>query len=102
MVFVETNKFSFVYKLSLCRTVGVKRQSDFGWFKSARFEPQVDSSESEWKQDQRSRYATAIGKFSRLLRKAEIYLSPSEITNAKSFRIPERVQEPEESGSVQQ
>lgn len=41
-------------QLSLHCAVGVERQSDFGRFKSARFEPQINSSESEWKQDQRS------------------------------------------------
>lgn len=53
--------------MSFYCTAGVERQSDFGRFKSARFESQINSSESEWEQDQRSWHATAVGKFSRLL-----------------------------------
>lgn len=50
-------------QLSLYCAVGVERQSDFGWFKFAWFEPQINSSESKWKQNQRSWYVTTIGKF---------------------------------------
>jgi len=68
IVFIkQTSCFHDEYKLFLYCAVGVKRQSDFGRFKSARFESQVDSPKFEWKQDQRSWYATTVGKFLHLL-----------------------------------
>jgi len=85
-MFLSNKQISFTAStncLCVC-TVGVKRQSDFGRFKSTWFESEVDSSESEWKQDQRSWCATTIGKFS-LLQKVEIYRQVKSLMQSSVF-----------------